>query len=66
MTNTATVRCFRRPRATYAVFCQAEDREFEQLGAVFRAMTASLLSDSGSDDGEAVDGPEDPLDLPPR
>jgi hypothetical protein len=43
LTNTATVRCVRTPLATYTVFCQAEDREFEQVQNVFRAMTMSLL-----------------------
>lgn len=44
LTNTAKIRCVRRPRATYVIFCQAEDREFNQIGEVFRAMTVSLLS----------------------
>jgi len=44
LTNTALIRCIRTGRATYAVFCQAEDREFERVHAVFDAMTASLLS----------------------
>jgi hypothetical protein len=43
-TNTATVRCIRTDRATYSVFWQAEDREFQQIGAVFRAITTSLLN----------------------
>lgn len=43
LTNTATVRCVLTPRATYAIFCQAEDREFEQIQQVFRAMTTSFL-----------------------
>ena len=46
LTNTATVRCLRGPAATYTVFCQAEDREYEQVRAVFQAMTVSLLRDS--------------------
>jgi len=44
LTNTASVRCIRTDRATYTLFCQAEDREFEKLHAVFRAMTASFLN----------------------
>lgn len=44
LTNTALIRCIRTERATYAVFCQAEDREFDRVHAVFDAMTASLLS----------------------
>jgi hypothetical protein len=43
LTNTASVRCIRTDRATYAVFCQAEDREFDVIRAVFRAMTTSFL-----------------------
>lgn len=44
LTNTACIRCLRTPRAAYVVFCQAEDREFEGVEAVFRAMTTSLLN----------------------
>jgi len=43
LTNTASVRCLRNDRATYTVFCQAEDREFDQLSKVFLAMTTSFL-----------------------
>ena len=43
LTSTAKIRCVSRSGATYAIFCQAEDREFEQIGEVFRAITASLL-----------------------
>lgn len=42
-TSTATVRCLRSRAATYSVFCQAEDRDFERLAAVFDAVTADLL-----------------------
>ena len=41
--NTAQIRCLRTQRTTYTVFCQAEDREFDRIELVFRAMTASLL-----------------------
>ena len=44
LTNTARVRCVRADRHTLTVFCQAEDQEFDQIGAVFQAMTVSLLS----------------------
>ena len=47
LTNTAQVRCFRDQRASYTVFCQAEDREFEQVRLVFDAMTTSLLTELG-------------------
>ncbi len=43
LTNTARIRCVGTERATYTVFCQAEDREFERIEPVFRAMTTSLL-----------------------
>jgi hypothetical protein len=42
--STATVRCVRTSRATYAIFSQAEDRDFDDLGIVFRAITTSLLT----------------------
>jgi len=41
--NTARVRCVRAGGGVYSVFCQAEDREFDQLALVFQAMTTSLL-----------------------
>jgi len=43
-TNTATIRCLRTDQATYAIFCQAEDREFDQVRRVFLAMSTSLLN----------------------
>jgi len=42
LTNTAIVRAFRGGSASYVVFCQAEDREYERIGPVFEAMTHSL------------------------
>lgn len=42
LTNTAVVESFRAEEATYVVFWQAEDREYERLGPVFRAITRSL------------------------
>jgi len=44
LTNTAWIRAGRTSRATYLVICQAEDREFDQISPVFRAMTTSLLT----------------------
>jgi len=44
LTNTAMIRCLRTDQATYAVFWQAEDHEFVELEAVFRAITTSLLN----------------------
>jgi hypothetical protein len=43
-TNTALIRSFRTEEASCLVLCQAEDREFDQLGPVFRAITTSLLA----------------------
>lgn len=42
-TNTAVIRAFRTGSASCLLLCQAEDREFESLAAVFRAITTSLL-----------------------
>ena len=53
LTSTACVRSLRTGRATYTVFCQAEDRDYATLQAVFQAMTASLLyavGDAGARD----------------
>lgn len=49
LTSTATVRCLRTQEATYSVFCQAEDNEFERLARVFEAITASLLRSIAED-----------------
>jgi hypothetical protein len=43
LTTTARIRCLRTRRATYAVFCQAEDEDLGRLGRVFEAITTSLL-----------------------
>ncbi len=43
MIGAAQIRCFTTSQAVYAIYCQAEDREFAQLTDVFRAMTVSLL-----------------------
>jgi hypothetical protein len=44
LTNTAQVRTFSTPRGIYLLFCQAEDRDWEQVAPVFAAMTASFVS----------------------
>jgi len=46
LTNTALIRGFRTDHASCVVLCQAEDREFQSLEQVFRAITASLLRNS--------------------
>ena len=43
LTSTAKVRCLRTEKATYVVFCQAEDADFERLARVFEAITANLV-----------------------
>jgi len=42
--NAASVRCLRTRRTTYTVFYQAEDRDFDKLHMVFRAITTSFLN----------------------
>ncbi len=49
--STASVRSLRGRSGTYTIYCQAEDREFDQFRIVFLALTVSLLS-----------GVESPLD----
>jgi hypothetical protein len=44
LTNTAHVRSLRCAQATYTIYCQAEDREYERLHRVFEAMTLTLLT----------------------
>lgn len=39
----ASVRSFAVGPKTYVILCQAEDREFDEIGPVFLAMTTSLL-----------------------
>ena len=43
LTNTATIRCLTTDQATYSIFCQAEDRDYDRLARVFLAITTSLL-----------------------
>lgn len=60
LTNTASVRCFRTNQAAYAVYCQAEDREFERVHAVFLAMTTSFLGNLEPHPGsQACNNPPD-------
>jgi hypothetical protein len=42
--NTALIRSLRVGPTSYTIFCQAEDRDFDQLRMVFQAMTTSLVS----------------------
>jgi len=41
--TTAQVRCLRTDRHTLVIYCQAEDRQFEKLAPVFRAILTSLV-----------------------
>jgi hypothetical protein len=44
LTNTAQVRGLRAGNATYTIYCQAEDREYERLKQVFQAISITLLN----------------------
>ncbi|MBL9093542.1 MAG: hypothetical protein JNL96_20155 [Planctomycetaceae bacterium] len=44
LTNTAQVRAFAGENFNVVILAQADDREFEQIAAVFQAMTVSLLA----------------------
>jgi hypothetical protein len=44
LTNTAGVRCLAFANSSYTIYCQAEDREYQRIGLVLKAMTISLLS----------------------
>ncbi len=39
----AQVRCLQTDRHTLVIFCQAEDRQFEKLTPVFKAILTSLI-----------------------
>ena len=47
LTNTAQVRTLETPAAIYLIFCQAEDREWEEIAPVFAAMTTSFVGAAG-------------------
>jgi hypothetical protein len=44
LTNTAHIRALRIAHTTYTIYCQAEDREYQQVKRVFEAMTLTLLN----------------------
>lgn len=46
LTNSAQVLAVGSPFGTFVVLAQAEDREYERLAPVFRAMTVSLIRGS--------------------
>jgi hypothetical protein len=43
LTNTTRIRGVKTLGSTLLIFCQADDREWDRIEGVFRAMTASLL-----------------------
>lgn len=44
LTNTAQVRTLTTPAGIYLIFCQAEDREWNEVAPVFAAMTTSFVA----------------------
>lgn len=48
LTNTAVARSFATAEGTLLVMCQADDREYEEVGIVFDGMTRSLLDPEAS------------------
>lgn len=44
LTNTAQVRTLTTPGAIYLIFCQADDREWDNVAPVFAAMTTSFVA----------------------
>jgi hypothetical protein len=43
LTNTAQIRAFQRGAKTYLMIWQAEDREFDMIAPIFRAIATSLI-----------------------
>lgn len=52
LTNTAQIRVFEAANCVVVVYCQADDRDFDQLGPVFQAMTISLIAGMPKPDEE--------------
>jgi len=48
LTNTAEVRTLSTETAIYLIICQAEDREWEEVAAVFDAITTSFVRGLGA------------------
>jgi hypothetical protein len=55
LTNTAQVRTLTTPGGVYLIFCQAEDREWDEIAPVFKAMTTSFVAAAGHDHGDGAD-----------
>ncbi len=45
LTNTAQIRCLHLGHASYTIFCQADDREFQQIERVLQAISTSLVNE---------------------
>lgn len=45
LTNTAQIRTLQIAQFIYTIFCQGDDREFERVENVFKAITMSFLSE---------------------
>jgi hypothetical protein len=54
LTNTAQIRTLRTPATTYLLFCQAEDREWNELAPVFAAITTSFVTGLNGSGGTAA------------
>ncbi len=52
LTNTAQVRTLHTADAVYLIFCQAEDREWDEIAPVFAAMTTSFVAAADAADME--------------
>jgi hypothetical protein len=55
LTNTAQVRTLETTEALYLIFCQAEDREWNEIAPVFAAMTTSFVATAGPEDGSEAE-----------
>jgi hypothetical protein len=53
LTNTAQVRTLETSDAIYLIICQAEDREWDEISAVFAAMTTSFVTATGREPPDA-------------
>jgi len=55
LTNTAQVRTLLTEDAVYLIFCQAEDREWDEIAPVFAAMTTSFVAAADAAEPRADD-----------
>ena len=57
LTNTAQVRTLETPTVVWLLICQAEDREWDRIEAVFAAMTTSFVRGLGHNAEQADSKP---------